>query len=71
MKTQTVTIQKAMQGFTAEGIPQYMLQTPNAQMPTPVDAQTLPMYNEIANAPTSGGDVTHEGDVGAATYPKQ
>jgi hypothetical protein len=31
--------------FTSEGIPTYMLGTPNAQMPNPQDSATLPMFN--------------------------
>jgi hypothetical protein len=31
--------------FTPEGIPTYMLGTPNAQMPNPQDSATLPMFN--------------------------
>jgi hypothetical protein len=31
--------------FTPEGIPTYMLGTPNAQMPNPQDSAALPMFN--------------------------
>jgi hypothetical protein len=31
--------------FTPEGIPTYMLGTPNAQMPNPQDSASLPMFN--------------------------
>ena len=31
--------------FTPEGIPTYMMGTPNAQMPNPQDSATLPMFN--------------------------
>jgi len=44
-----MTSTKAMDGFTPEGIPTYMTQTPDAQVMTPQDSMTLPMFN-----PTQG-----------------
>jgi hypothetical protein len=44
-----MTSTKAMDGFTPEGIPTYMTQTPDAQVMTPQDSATLPMFN-----PTQG-----------------
>ena len=46
--------------FTPEGIPTYMLGTPNAQMPNPQDSATLPMFN-----PQNG--YNNNSDIGAQT----
>jgi hypothetical protein len=33
--------------YSSEGIPTYMLGTPDAQMPNPQDSATLPMFNPV------------------------
>jgi len=50
---------KPQAGFSAEGVPDYMTQTPNAQMPNPAEATYTATegFQEMA---------THEGDVGGA-----
>lgn len=35
---------KPQAGFSTEGVPDYMTQTPNAQMPNSQDSATLPMF---------------------------
>ena len=47
--------------FTPEGIPTYMLGTPNAQMPNPQDSASLPMFNPqdgFSDAGTSSTNVS-------------
>jgi hypothetical protein len=51
--------------FTSEGIPTYMMDTPNAQMPNPKDSATLPMFNAQEVAPDAA-NVACEGDEGGA-----
>jgi len=69
--------------FTSEGIPTYMLGTPNAQMPNPQDSAVLPMFNaqdgysdsgvvsQIANlnAARAGNDVMPEDGTDAPGTP--
>jgi len=45
--------------FTPEGIPTYMLGTPNAQMPNPQDSATLPMFNPQNGYSDSGVSSTN------------
>jgi hypothetical protein len=45
--------------FTAEGIPTYMLDTPNAQMSNPQDSATLPMFNPQNGFSDSGVSSTN------------
>jgi hypothetical protein len=49
-----------MNQYTADGVPDYMLATPNAQMPTAVETT----YTATDGFSDSG--VSHEGDVGGA-----
>jgi hypothetical protein len=45
--------------FTSEGIPTYMLGTPNAQMPNPKDSATLQMFNAQNGYSDSGVSLTN------------
>ena len=51
--------------FTSEGIPTYMAETPNAQMPNPQDSATLPMFNAQEVEPDAANN-NCEGDMGGA-----
>ena len=51
--------------FTPEGIPTYMAETPNAQMPNPQDSATLPMFNAQEVEPDAANN-NCEGDMGGA-----
>ena len=51
--------------FTSEGIPTYMMGTPDAQMPNPQDSATLPMFTPQDVAPDAA-NVACEGDAGGA-----
>ena len=41
--------------------PAYMLQTPNAQMPSPQDSATLPMFNPTTGYHDSGASAGSQG----------
>jgi hypothetical protein len=40
--------------FTSEGIPTYMMDTPDAKMPNPQDSASLPMFNAQTGYSDSG-----------------
>jgi hypothetical protein len=51
--------------FTSEGIPTYMMGTPNAQMPNPKDSATLQMFN-AQNGYSDSGAGTQMGTIAGA-----
>jgi hypothetical protein len=54
-----------MQGYSTEGVPNYMSQKPDAKVTVPQDSASLPMFNATTTEPDAANNST-QGDTGGA-----